>query len=62
MLLLSRKPGQSITLDLDEYLDGETQVRDLLQGGAIEVHVVQVDGSRVELGIKAEPRSKKLHS
>ncbi len=62
MLLLSRKAGQSITLDLDESVDGETSLRDLLTAGCVEVHIVQVDGSRVELGIEAQRRPTRHHN
>jgi sRNA-binding carbon storage regulator CsrA len=57
MLVLTRKAGQSIELDLDMNLD--TPVREALAAGSIEVHVVQVEGSNVKLGIKAKPRLEK---
>lgn len=58
MLVLTRKAGQSIQLDLDN-LDPESLARDAIASGSIEVHVVRVEGSQVELGIKANPRLQK---
>ena len=57
MLVLTRKAGQSIELDLDMNLD--TPIREGIAAGSIEVHVVQVEGSNVKLGIKAKPRLEK---
>ena len=54
MLLLTRKPGQSIELDLSN-IDPEMSVGELLANGSIEVHVVGVEGSQVQLGIEARP-------
>ena len=54
MLLLTRKPGQSIELDLAN-IDPEMSVGELMANGSIEVHVVGVEGSKVQLGIKTRP-------
>ncbi len=54
MLLLTRKPGQSIELDLAN-IDPEMSVGELLANGSIEVHVVGVEGSKVQLGILTRP-------
>jgi hypothetical protein len=45
MLVLTRKAGQSIQLDLDN-LDIEPLARDGIASGSIEVHVVMSCGSR----------------
>jgi sRNA-binding carbon storage regulator CsrA len=54
MLLLTRKPGQSIELDLAN-IDPEMPVGELLANEFIEIHVVGVEGSKVKLGIKTRP-------
>ncbi len=54
MLLLTRKPGQSIELDLAN-IDPEMSVGELLNNGSIELHVVGVEGSKVKLGIETRP-------
>ncbi len=54
MLLLTRKPGQSIELDLAN-IDPEMSVGELLANGSIEIHVVDVEGSKVKLGIQTRP-------
>ncbi len=54
MLLLTRKPGQSIELDLAN-IDPDMSVAELLANGSIEVHVVGVEGSKVKLGIETRP-------
>jgi hypothetical protein len=42
-----------------DNLDIEPLARDGIASGSIEVHVVRVEGSQVELGIKANPRLQK---
>ncbi len=54
MLLLTRKPGQSIELDLAN-IDPEMSVGELLDNGSIEIHVVGIEGSKVQLGIQTWP-------
>ncbi len=54
MLLLTRKPGQSIELDLAN-IDPEMSAGELLANGSIELHVVGVEGSKVKLGIETRP-------
>ncbi len=51
MLLLTRKPGQSIELDLAN-IDPEMSAGELLANELIEIHVVGVEGSKVKLGIE----------
>ena len=55
MLILTRKPGQCITIEPDAGLDPETPVRKLFADGPIEVIVGRVDGSQVKLAIQAHP-------
>ncbi len=54
MLLLTRKPGQSIELELAN-IDPEMSAGELLANGSIEIHVVGVEGSKVKLGIETRP-------
>ncbi len=54
MLLVTLKPGQSIELVLAN-IDPEMSVWELLANGSIEVHVVGVEGSKVQLGILTRP-------
>jgi sRNA-binding carbon storage regulator CsrA len=57
MLILTRKAGQSVEIDLDG--EPEVAVSEAIATGSIEVHVVQVEGPNVKLGIKAKPRVEK---
>lgn len=59
MLVLTRKAGQSIELDLENNLELE-RPQNGDASGSIEVHVMQVDGSEVKLGISARRRSEKV--
>jgi len=56
MLILTRKPGQVVRIDLMEDLDPKTPVGDLFAGGPIEVVVTSVNGAQVKLGLNADPR------
>lgn len=53
MLVLTRKAGQVIYLELDPGTDPATPVGDIFAPGAIEIVVAQVRGSYVRLGITA---------
>ena len=55
MLILTRKPGQCITIEPNAGLDPETPVRELFANGPIEVIVGRVDGMHVKLAIQAHP-------
>ena len=56
MLILTRKPGQVVTIGLREDVDLKTPVGELFAQGSIEVMVTAVNGAQVKLGIRAEPR------
>jgi len=56
MLILTRKPGQVVTIDLREDVDLKTPVGELFAQGSIEVMVTAVNGAQVKLGIRADPR------
>ena len=56
MLILTRKPGQVVTINLREDVDLKTPVGELFAQGPIEVMVTAVNGAQVKLGIRADPR------
>ena len=60
MLILTRKPGQSIKIQLDEELPWKTPVGSLFVGGPIEIIVTQINRNQVKLGIIAHPDLKIL--
>lgn len=53
MLVLTRKTGQSITIQPDTKLDAATPVGTLFNDGPIEVQIKQVGRGSVTLGINA---------
>lgn len=53
MLILTRKPGQSLSIHPHPTLDHATSVEQLFAGGPICVQVVGVQGSQVRLGVVA---------
>lgn len=55
MLVLTRKPGQSIKILPDANLDPKTPVGELLAEGPIEIVVCGVSGGQVKLGVRAHP-------
>ena len=56
MLILTRKPGQAVVIDLIEGLDPRTPVGELFARGPIEVTVAKIEGGHVRLGIEADTR------
>ncbi len=56
MLVLTRKPGQAIQIDLMEDLDPQTPVGELFQTGPIEIIIGGIRGDQVKLGIHADSR------
>ena len=56
MLILTRKPGEAITLALLEDTDRRTPVGELLAHGPIEVVVLDVRRGQVKLGLRADAR------
>ena len=53
MLVLTRRPGESILIDIPEDLDPNTPVSSLFSGGPIEVRVLSHKASTVRIGIEA---------
>lgn len=56
MLVLTRKPGQTVIVDLTEGVDPRTLVGELFVEGAITIRVLDVMGAQVKLGFEAERR------
>ena len=53
MLIITRKIGQTISIELSPDTDPATPIGDIFKEGVIEVIVAQVRGSQVRLGITA---------
>lgn len=56
MLVLTRKPGELITIQLSPDLPWKTPVGVLFADGPIEVVVNRVSGNQVSLGVIAHPK------
>jgi sRNA-binding carbon storage regulator CsrA len=54
MLILTRKPGESVIIQPDESLDPETPVRELFRDGPIEVIVRNFGKNQVSMYIQAD--------
>lgn len=52
MLVLTRKPGQTVIVDLTEGVDPRTPVGELFVEGAITIRVLDVMGAQVKLGFR----------
>lgn len=56
MLVLTRKPGQVLQINLREGVDPNTPIGELFAQGSIEVMVTAINGDQVKLGIRADQR------
>lgn len=56
MLVLTRRPGETVLIDLAEGLDPRTPVGELFAQGPIEIMAVGCKQSQVKLGFSADPR------
>jgi len=56
MLVLKRKTGERIRIELDPTLDPATPVSELFSGSGIEIVVTHVSTLCVKLGIRADAR------
>lgn len=56
MLIITRKPGQCLTVDLLHPADAHLPAGELFASGPLEIVVARVEGARVQLGIRAHPR------
>ncbi len=55
MLIITRKPGQCLTIDLLHPADVHRPAGELFASGPLEIIVARVEGTRVQLGIRAHP-------
>ncbi len=55
MLILTRKPGQALTIRPEQDLDPTTPVGTLFDDGAIRIEITGVQGIQVRLGVVAHP-------
>ena len=53
MLILTRRPGESIVIDIPADLDPYTSVSALFANGLIEIRVISHKASTVRIGIDA---------
>ncbi len=56
MLVLTRKSGQSILIELDEGVDPDTRAGDLFAEGPITIEIVEITGERAKVAIEADRR------
>lgn len=62
MLILTRKPGESVYIDLIEDLDPRTPIGDVFKDRRIEITVARIRGDQVKLGVRADPRLRILRA
>lgn len=62
MLILTRKPSESVYIDLTEDLDPSTPIGDIFSNRRIEITIARVRGDQVKLGIHADPRLRILRA
>lgn len=55
MLILTRKPGQLLTISPKGCLSPTTTVAELFRDGPIEILVSRIDDGQVRIGIQAHP-------
>lgn len=60
MLVLARKSGEMIRIDLMEGVDPRTPLGDLFAAGSIEITIASIKGTQVKIGIQAEQRFRVL--
>ncbi len=56
MLIITRKPGQRLIVDLLHAADVHLPAGELFASGPLQIVVTRIDGARVQLGIRAHPR------
>ena len=56
MLVLTRRPGEAVKIDLLQHVDPQTPVGELFACGPIEVVLLAVRGRQVKLGLRADAR------
>lgn len=55
MLVVSRRPDESILIKLAEGVDGDLKIKDLFANGPIEIMLLGGNGRRMKVGIAAPP-------
>jgi len=53
MLVLTRRPGEGLTIEPDGGLDPETSVRELFSEGLVTFRIINVSGNTVRVGVEA---------
>jgi sRNA-binding carbon storage regulator CsrA len=53
MLIISRRPGESLFIDLAESVDPDMTVGELFSDGPVEVAIMGVKGDQVKVGTEA---------
>lgn len=56
MLVVSRRPDESILIKLADGVDGDLRIKDLFANGPIEIMLLGGNGRRVKVGIAAPPQ------
>lgn len=56
MLVVSRRPDESILIKLADGADGDLKIKDLFANGPIEITLLGGSGRRVKVGIAAPPQ------
>ena len=56
MLVVSRRPDESILIKLAEGVDGDLKIKDLFANGPIEIMLLGGNGRRMKVGIAAPPQ------
>ena len=62
MLVLSRREGESLTINLDSNIDPMTPACELFAGGPLVITARRIRGGMVRLGVAADPRLTVLRS
>lgn len=62
MLIITRKPGQCLTIDLLHPAGNHLSAAELFAAGPLEIVVARVEGTRVQLGIHAHPHLRILRA
>jgi sRNA-binding carbon storage regulator CsrA len=55
MLILTRRTGQSVIIQLDPNIDPETPIKEFFSKEPLRLTVTHVNGNQVKVGIAAHP-------
>jgi len=56
MLVVSRRPDESILIKLADDVDGDLKIKDVFANGPIEITLLGGNGRRVKVGVSAPPQ------